>query len=162
SAVLGVDAYLVEVEVDVARGGLFAFVMVGLPDAAVKESASRVAVALRSQGYRFPGTRVLVNLAPADVRKEGPAFDLPIAIEVLSGEGKACTAEDVGATLADPAWDIDMGDVRGQEHVKRALEVAAAGGHNVLTFCPKRLHRRPARPLRLRAGSLPPASPAGS
>ena len=214
SATLGVDAYLVEVEVDVARGGLFKFVLVGLPDAAVKESAERVAVALRSQGYRMPNTRVLVNLAPADVRKEGPSFDLPIALGVLaahgqipaeplkeflvtgelslegtlrpvagvlpmalaarqagkrgillpeenareaaivrglevypvrtvreavaalSGEGTPFTAEDVTATLQDPTWEIDFADVRGQEHVKRALEVAAAGGHNVVMAGP--------------------------
>jgi magnesium chelatase family protein len=214
SATLGVDAYLVEVEVDVARGGIAKFVLVGLPDAAVRESAERVAVALRSQGFRMPGTRVLVNLAPADIRKEGPAFDLPIAlgilggsgqlpaerlsqflvtgelslegavrpvsgvlpmaltaraqgkrglilpaenareaaivrgvevypvetvrdaVNVLKGEGTVYTAEDVSATLADPAWTIDMADVRGQEHVKRALEVAAAGGHNLLMVGP--------------------------
>src|ERR687895_724347 len=88
SAVLGVDAYLVEVEVDVARGGMYAFIMVGLPDTAVKESASRVGVALRSQGYRMPNPRILVNLAPADVRKEGPAFDLPIAIGILAAHGQ--------------------------------------------------------------------------
>lgn len=214
SATLGVDAYLVEVEVDVARGGIAKFVLVGLPDAAVRESAERVAVALRSQGFRMPGTRVLVNLAPADIRKEGPAFDLPIAlgilggsgqlpaerlsqflvtgelslegavrpvsgvlpmaltaraqgkrglilpaenareaaivrgvevypvetvrdaVNVLKGDGTVYTAEDVSATLADPAWTIDMADVRGQEHVKRALEVAAAGGHNLLMVGP--------------------------
>lgn len=214
SAVLGVNAYLVEVEVDVARGGMPRFVVVGLPDAAVKESAERVAVALTSQRYKMPRTRVLVNLAPADVRKEGPAFDLPIAlgilaasgqipaetlhdflitgelslegvlrpvagvlpmalaaraagkrgillpaenareagivrglevypvetvrqaVQVLQGEGQALTPEDLSATLEDPCWEIDLGDVRGQEHVKRALEVAAAGGHNMIMIGP--------------------------
>lgn len=214
SAVLGVDAYVVDVEVDVARGGMGKFVLVGLPDAAVKESAERVAVALRGQRYRMPASRILVNLAPADVRKEGPAFDLPIAlgilagseqipseplreflvtgelslegtlrpvsgvlpmaltarklgkrgmilpaenareaavvrglevypvgtireaVEVLKGSGQQFTPEDLSATLNDPAWEIDVGDVRGQEHVKRALEVAAAGGHNILMVGP--------------------------
>ena len=214
SATLGVDAYLVEVEVDVAKGSYGKFIMVGLPDAAVRESAERVAVAIRSQGLKMPGTRVLVNLAPADIRKEGPSFDLPIAmgilaasgqvpperlseflitgelsleggvrpvsgvlpialtarqegkrglilpaenareaavvrgvdvypvetirdaVAVLKGEGKVFTAEDVSASLEDPEWTIDMADVRGQEHVKRALEVAAAGGHNVMMIGP--------------------------
>src|SRR5437763_5545218 len=89
SALLGVDAYLVDVEVDVARGGIFKFVMVGLPDAAVRESAERVMVSLRSQRYRTPNTRILVNLAPADVRKEGPSFDLPIAVGILAAHGQS-------------------------------------------------------------------------
>ena len=86
SALLGVDAYLVQVEVDVARGGYYKFIIVGLPDTSVKESGERVLVALRSQGYRTPITRILVNLAPADVRKEGPAFDLPIALGILGAQ----------------------------------------------------------------------------
>jgi magnesium chelatase family protein len=214
SAVLGVNAYQVDVEIDVARGGMGKFIVVGLPDAAVKESAERVAVALNSQRYRMPRTRVLVNLAPADVRKEGPSFDLPIAIGILAandqiraesldeflitgelslegtvrpvsgilpmalaarnakkrgivlpaenareaavvkglevypvgsireavaaleGRGTAFTPQDLSATLEDPSFEIDFSDVRGQEHVKRALEVAAAGGHNVLMVGP--------------------------
>jgi hypothetical protein len=70
------------VEIDVASGGLSKFVLGGHPDAAVNESAERVAVALNSQGYRMPRTRVLVNLAPAEIRKEGPSFDLPIVLGI--------------------------------------------------------------------------------
>ena len=80
SAVMGIDAYLVDVEVDVAARGLPFYSTVGLPDAAVKESKDRVRSALKNSGYDFPSRKITVNLAPADVKKEGPSFDLPIAI----------------------------------------------------------------------------------
>jgi len=86
SAVLGVDAYTVEVEVDIRRG-LPSFTTVGLPEAAVKESKDRVKSAINNSGYRFPDDRITVNLAPADIKKEGTGFDLPIALGILAATG---------------------------------------------------------------------------
>ena len=83
STVFGIDAYVVEVEVDIAQG-LPAFATVGLPEGAVKESKDRVKAAVKNCGYDFPSRRITVNLAPADIKKEGAAFDLPMAIGILA------------------------------------------------------------------------------
>jgi magnesium chelatase family protein len=85
-ALLGVDAYIVEVEVDLAPG-LPVFTTVGLPETAVKESKDRVKAALKNSGYKFPPNRITINLAPADVRKEGTGFDLPVAVGLLAAQG---------------------------------------------------------------------------
>ncbi len=214
-AVLGVDAYPVQVEVDLAPG-LPVFNLVGLPDGAVRESKERVRAALINSGHFMPVNRITVNLAPADVRKEGAAFDLPIALGILAAAGAAPAESLLGlgvvgelaldgglrpvrgvlpmaaaarreglaalivpeenaaeaavvegltvlaarrldqvvahlvgreplpTVAADPAlllgqpleYGLDLNEVRGQEHVKRALTIAAAGGHNLLMVGP--------------------------
>ena len=200
-AVVGIDGILVDVEVDIGSG-LPAFHIVGLPDAAVQEAKERVRAAIRNTGFEFPLRRITVNLAPADVRKQGPLYDLPIAVAILvasrqvpdhfeemallgelSLDGRLrhvngvlplvsmCADHGIGTAVVPPSdvaearlaervdvrgltslanvreapgdWTcedreedersgvgaaFDLAVVQGQEHVKRALEVAAAGG----------------------------------
>ena len=95
AAVFGVDACPVQVEVDVSFG-LPGFTMVGLPDTSVRESRDRVRSAIRNSGFEFPPHRITVNLAPADVRKAGASFDLPIALGILAAQGvveRRCIAD---------------------------------------------------------------------
>jgi magnesium chelatase family protein len=86
-SLLGIDAVPVEVEVDVSAG-LPGFSIVGLPDAAVQEARERVRVAISNSGFKFPTKKIIVNLAPANLRKEGAAFDLPIALAILAAAGE--------------------------------------------------------------------------
>ena len=95
-AIVGLDGKIVEVEVDIANG-LPAFAIVGLPDTAVQEAKERVRAAIRNSGFTFPQKRITVNLAPADLRKAGPAYDLPIAVGIL------IAAEQVAAEAAGEA-----------------------------------------------------------
>lgn len=215
STIVGIDAITITVEVDVARG--FKFYLVGLPDNAVKESQQRIHSALQNTGYRWPGFKITINMAPADLKKEGSAYDLTLAIGILAASGQI-NPENVGnylimgelsldgslqpikgalpiaiearkkgfqgfilpkqnageaamieglavygashmteviqffegkATLEQANhwgpkefinqlnhYEFDFSDVKGQENIKRALEIAAAGGHNAILIGP--------------------------
>jgi magnesium chelatase family protein len=182
SALLGIDAYPVEVEVDITSRGLPFISTVGLPDAAAKESKERVRAALKNTGFDFPLMQVVVNMAPADIKKERSAIDLPIAIGMLIAEG-VITQEMVegyllvgelaldgrikpvrvygvqtrlqvvefltGRSVVEPLriniqsaieansdYQEDFAEIRGQEHAKRAMEIAAAGGYNIIMIGP--------------------------
>lgn len=91
--VSGIDAFPVAVEVDISRS-IPAFEMVGLPDAAVRESRDRVRSAMNNSGFTFPASRVLINLAPADIRKTGPVYDLPILMGILKATGQISFPEE--------------------------------------------------------------------
>src|SRR5436853_137527 len=138
AAVLGIDAYLVEVETDIANG-LPTFATVGLPQGAVKEGRERVYAAIANSGYTFPLKRITVNLAPADIRKEGSAFDLPIALGVLAAT-EQISAERLGtvAVLGELGLEGAIRPVRGALPVALAARAAgpAAGGHNLLMIGP--------------------------
>src|SRR5688572_5570893 len=120
AAVLGIDAYLVDVETDIANG-LPTFQTVGLPQGAVKEGRERVSAAIANTGYTFPLRRITVNLAPADIRKEGSAFDLPIALGIL-----AATEQISGERLGQVAVLGELGLEGAIRPVRGALPVALA------------------------------------
>src|SRR5258705_12311847 len=120
AAVLGIDAYLVDVETDIANG-LPTFATVGLPQGAVKERRERAYAPLANTGFTFPLKRITVNLAPADIRKEGSAFDLPIALGIL-----AATEQVAGERLAKIAVLGELGLEGAIRPVRGALPVALA------------------------------------
>jgi len=100
-AVVGLEGAMIEVEVDIAAG-LPSFTIVGLPDKAVQEARERVRAAIRNSNYKFPGRRITVNLAPADLKKEGPAYDLPIAVGILISSGQL---------IADLSGSVFLGEL---------------------------------------------------
>ncbi len=106
SAVQGVDALTITVEVNVGQG--VNFLLVGLPDNAVKESQQRIDAALRNNGYKIPGKKVVINMAPADIRKEGSAYDLTIAIGILAASGQI-KSERVGDFVIMGELSLDGG-----------------------------------------------------
>src|SRR3989475_7727983 len=140
AAVLGIDAYLVDVETDIANS-LPTFVTVGLPQGAVKEGRDRVSSALANTGFTFPLKRITVNLAPADIRKDGSAFDLPIALGIL-----AATEQVAGDRLPKTAVRGELGlegaNPPGRGALALALGAPAAG---LAALVPARQHLPAAR-----------------
>ncbi len=121
SAVVGLEGYIVEVEVDIAPG-LPSFTIVGLPDTAVQESRERVRAAIRNSGCEFPMRRITVNLAPADVRKAGPSYDLPIAVGILESSGQVSSSPQSALFLGELSLD---GSLRHTGGVLPMVSVAA-------------------------------------
>src|ERR1043165_6263908 len=120
AAVFGIDAAPVSIEVDVTYG-LPGFTVVGLPDASVRESRDRIRSAIRNSGFEFPKHRITVNLAPADVRKAGASFDLPIALALLAASG-VIARRDVGDVLILGELSLDGGI----QAARGVLPIAAA------------------------------------
>ena len=113
SAVQGVNAFVVTIEVTINQGTKF--FMVGLPDSAVKESEQRVEAAIKHLSYHMPRQKVVVNLAPADIRKEGSAYDLPIALGVLSASGQLTTEDlDKYIIMGELALDGELRPIKGE------------------------------------------------
>ena len=122
----GLSGFAVEVEADVS-GGLPAFSIVGLPDSAVRESADRVRAAIKNLGFKFPDRRITVNLAPADVRKTGPVYDLPLLLALLTSSGQLEEVPKDAAFLGELALDGTLRPVSGV--LPMALAAAESGIH---------------------------------
>jgi len=154
AAVYGIDANVVEVEVDVSgiRTNEDHFVTVGLPDAAVRESRERVRSALKNCGYDIPPTHITINLAPADIKKEGSGFDLPMALGIVGAYG-GLTAKEIPDYVFVGELSLD-GGVRG---VRGALPIAIAarGKKFLIWWCPR---STPARPRWFPASASTPSA----
>ena len=120
----GLNGFAVAVEADVS-GGLPAFSIVGLPDSAVRESADRVRAAIKNLGFKFPDRRITINLAPADVRKTGPVYDLPLLLALLISSGQLETVPSDAAFLGELALDGTLRPVSGV--LPMALAAAECG-----------------------------------
>src|SRR5689334_11715174 len=130
AAVLGIEAYPVDVEVDISNG-LPSFSTVGLPHGAVKEGRERVSAALANAGFQYPLKRITVNLAPADIRKDGSAFDLPIAVGLLVASGQLPEGDlRDSMVLGEVGLEGDLRPVRGV--LSMALAARAAGCRDIL------------------------------
>ncbi len=128
AAVVGLDASIVEVEVDVSPG-IPTFAVVGLPDAGVREARERVRAAVRNSGYKMPVRRITVNLAPADTRKEGPVFDLPIALGILVATQQVPPAALVGlVAIGELSLDGTVRSVPGVLSIALALRDGSGRG----------------------------------
>ena len=160
AAVFGIEACLVQVEVDVSFG-LPAFQMVGLPDASVRESRDRVRSAIRNSGFEFPPHRVTVNLAPADIRKAGSSFDLPIALGVLAAAGHI-TRRDIAGVLLLGELSLDGGI----QTARGVLPIAAAARrhrcHGAAAAVPQQQRSRGRRRARALSGPVARRSRVGA
>ena len=126
TGVFGIDAYMVEVEADISNS-FPAFEIVGLPDAAVKESRDRVRSALKNSGFKFPTTRITVNLAPADIKKVGSMYDLPSLVAILNSSGQLMAAGDLDecAFIGELSLDGELRHINGV--LSMAIEAAKCG-----------------------------------
>jgi len=133
AAVYGIDAHIIDVEVDFSgiKTQEETFATVGLPDAAVRESRDRVRSAIKNSGFDLPPTRITINLAPADLKKEGSGFDLPIAIGILGAYG-ALTIKDISdfVLVGELGLDGSLRAVQGMLPI--AIAARAAGIHNLV------------------------------
>ena len=133
SAVVGLDGYIVEVEVDISPG-LPSFTIVGLPDTAVQEARERVRAAVRNSGCEFPMRRITASLAPADLRKAGPAYDLPIALALLLSSGQVPAIPESALFLGELSLD---GGVRHTTGILPMVVVAREGGIDMAFGAPR-------------------------